>query len=775
MTATLTASNAAAKDQFGTSVAVHGDTIVVGAPEQGSNAKGSAYIFTKPANDWADMTETATLRGQSDGDRFGRSVAVYGDTVVVGTLEEGTNDRGEAYVFTKSAATGVWDDWNNKNASNATASLTALDGSSGDYFGRSVAVDGDTIVVGAPYNDYDDPDDNANDVSNSGAAYVFTKPATGGWATDTETAKLTASDGKANGRFGFSVAIDGDTIVIGAPDDDGDSNTNDDEGAAYVFTKPATGWATDTETATLTAYDRSQNDRFGNSVAVDGDTVLVGAVGDDSDKGSAYVLGTGEWADIAGSGAGTISHIAKGLRNNVKHTFRVRAANAAGESDPLSDEKSATPVAATAAPAAPANFSAEQTGVGQVELTWDAHLDPLSVTGYEYNVDAGGGPSWKPIPDSGSSTVSHAINGLTIGSPPIQYAFAVRAVNSAALTASGSESLTLVAQPAAPGGFAAVAGDEQVKLTWNDPVAGSPPIAKYQLLQLDPNKLTASDGLRGDEFGISVAVDGDTAVIGAYLDDTTNGDNSGSAYVFTRDSDGKWSQVAKLTASDGDTSDEFGYSVAVNGETVVVGAHLDDHTDGAGDTDDDEGAAYVFTKPFIGWADMTQTAKLTAFGAAAGDEFGISVAVDGNTILVGAHQNDSDDGAAYVFTKPYTGWANSNETAKLIASDAAADDEFGISVALDGDTAVIGARQDDDNGNQSGSAYVFTKVSGVWSQKAKLIAVDGAANDAVRNLRRGKRRHGGGWGASGRHQQRCRLRIHRGLRRVEACSQAHCR
>ena len=731
LTATLTASNAAAKDQFGTSVAVHGDTIVVGAPEQGSNAKGSAYIFTKPANDWADMTETATLRGQSDGDRFGRSVAVYGDTVVVGTPEEGTNDRGEAYVFTKSAATGVWDDWNNKNASNATASLTALDGSSGDYFGRSVAVDGDTIVVGAPYNDYDDPDDNANDVSNSGAAYVFTKPATGGWATDTETAKLTASDGKANGRFGFSVAIDGDTIVIGAPDDDddGDSNTNDDEGAAYVFTKPATGWATDTETATLTAYDRSQNDRFGNSVAVDGDTVLVGAVGDDSDKGSAYVLGTGEWADIAGSGAGTISHIAKGLRNNVKHTFRVRAANAAGESDPLSDEKSATPVAATAAPAAPANFSAEQTGVGQVELTWDAHLDPLSVTGYEYNVDAGGGPSWKPIPDSGSSTVSHAINGLTIGSPPIQYAFAVRAVNSAALTASGSESLTLVAQPAAPGGFAAVAGDEQVKLTWNDPVAGSPPIAKYQLLQLDPNKLTASDGLRGDEFGISVAVDGDTAVIGAYLDDTTNGDNSGSAYVFTRDSDGKWSQVAKLTASDGDTSDEFGYSVAVNGETVVVGAHVDDHTDGAGDTDDDEGAAYVFTKPFIGWADMTQTAKLTAFGAAAGDEFGISVAVDGNTILVGAHQNDSDDGAAYVFTKPYTGWANSNETAKLIASDAAADDEFGISVALDGDTAVIGARQDDDNGNQSGSAYVFTKVSGVWSQKAKLIAVDGAAND----------------------------------------------
>ena len=363
-TARLTASDAAADDEFGTSVAVHGDTIVVGAPEEDPGARGSAYIFTKPANDWADMTETAALRGESGGDRFGRSVAVYGDTVVVGTPEEGTNDRGEAYVFTKSAATGVWDDWNNKNASNATASLTALDGSSGDYFGRSVAVDGDTIVVGAPYNDYDDPDDNANDVSNSGAAYVFTKPATGGWATDTETAKLIASERAKNDQFGFSVAVDGNTLVVGADQDD--SN----RGSAYVFAEPQAGW-TDTEgTDPLTAYDRSGNDRFGNFVAVDGDTVLVGAVGDDSDKGSAYVFGTGEWADIPGSGAGTISHIARGLRNNVKYTFRVRAVNAVGEGG--ASEVAATPVAAESGPSRPVDFTATQTGVGQVRLAWTA-------------------------------------------------------------------------------------------------------------------------------------------------------------------------------------------------------------------------------------------------------------------------------------------------------------------------------------------------------------------------------------------------------------------
>ena len=718
-TARLTASDAAAEDEFGTSVAVHGDTIVVGAPEEDTGARGSAYIFTKPANDWADMTETAALRGESGGDRFGRSVAVYGDTVVVGAFEvNGT--RGAAYLFTKRAATGVWDDWDDTSASNATPKLTASDRASGDRFGRAVAMDGDTIVIGAPYHDYDDPDNNTNDVSNSGAAYVFIKPATGGWATDTETAKLTASERAENDQFGYSVAVDGNTVVVGADQDD--SN----RGSAYVFAEPQGGW-TDTEgTDPLTAYDRSGNDRFGNFVAVDGDTVLVGAVGDDSDKGSAYVFGTGEWADIPGSGAGTISHIARALRNNVKHTFRVLAVNAAGESG--ASEVAATPVAATFGPSKPADLTATQTGVGQVLLAWTASTEPLTVRRYQYKQNDGSGfGNWINIEGSDSSTASHTITSLG-GPPPDVYTFTVGAVNGGGQNASEVESVTLEAQAAAPSNLDADAGDEQVKLSWDDP--GDSTIDKYQHFQIDPSKLTAADGLRGDEFGYSVAVDGNTAVIGAYQDDHTDDDsntidNAGSAYVFTKVS-GVWRQLAKLTASDGDTSDEFGYSVAVDGDTIVVGAHLDDHTDGDGDTDDDEGAAYVFTKPANGWADMTQTAKLTAFGAAASDEFGISVAVDGDTILVGAHQNDSNKGAAYIFTEPFTGWANSSETGKLIASDGAANDEFGISVAVHGDIAVIGARQDD---TRNGSAYVFTRVSGVWSQEAKLIASDGAAND----------------------------------------------
>ena len=737
--ARLTASDAVAGDEFGTSVAVHEDTIVVGAPEKNTNpdpnadnAGGSAYIFTKPANGWADMTQTAALRGQSNGERFGRSVAVHGDTVVAGAFEV-DGARGAAYVFTKRAATGVWDDWDDTSVSNATAKLTASDRASGDRFGRAVAMDGDTIVIGAPYHDHDDPDDNTNDVSDSGAAYVFTRP-DGGWATDTETAKLTASERAENDQFGYSVAVDGNTVVVGADQDDSD------RGSVYVFTEPSTGGWTDTEgTDPLTAYDRSGNDHFGSFVAVDGDTVLVGAVGDDSDKGSAYVFGTGEWADIPGSGAETISHIARGLRNNVKHTFRVRAVNAAGESG--ASEAGAKAVAATFVPSKPADLNVTQTGVGQVRLAWTASTEPLTVRRYQYKQNDGSGfGNWIIIEGSDSSTASHTITGLIGG---IEYSFTVGAVNGGGQNASDVESVTLEAQAAAPSGLTADAGDEQVELSWDDPDDST--IDKYQHFQIDPSKLTAGDGLRGDEFGISVAVDGNTAVIGAYQDDHTDDDdntigNAGSAYVFTKVS-GVWKQVAKLTADDGAANDESGYSVAVDGDTIVVGAHLDDHTDGDGDTDDDEGAAYVFTKPANGWADMTQTAKLTAFGAAAGDEFGISVAVDGDTILVGAHQNDSNKGAAYVFTKFGGVWGNAPvsgdhrvETAKLIAADGAANDEFGIPVALDGDTAVIGAYHDDhtDDGNtigNAGSAYVFTRVSGVWSQKAKLIASDGAAND----------------------------------------------
>jgi len=257
--------------------------------------------------------------------------------------------------------------------------------------------------------------------------------------------------------------------------------------------------------------------------------------------------------------------------------------------------------------------------------------------------------------------------------------------------------------------------------------------AQYPLT-IDPfiqqAKLTVSDGAANDYFGISVSVSGDTIVIGAYADDG-DGTNSGSAYVFVKPSGG-WAeatQTAKLTASDGAAWDNFGDSVSVSGDTIVVVAGYDD------DSGSNSGSAYVFVKPDGGWSDATQTAKLTASDGAANDNFGESVSVTGGTIVAGAYGDDDNgslSGSAYVFVKPSGGWSDATQTAKLTASDGTANDHFGISVSVSGDTIVVGAPHDNDNGTESGSAYVFVKPSDGWSdttQTAKLTASDGAVED----------------------------------------------
>ena len=335
------------------------------------------------------------------------------------------------------------------------------------------------------------------------------------------------------------------------------------------------------------------------------------------------------------------------------------------------------------------------------------------------------------------------------------------------------------AAPAKPTGLTATAGDTQATLSWDDPSDSS--ITGYEyFLQTQVAKLNASDGASDDWFGWSIAADGDTAVVGARFDDD-NGSGSGSAYVLIRQS-GVWSQVAKLTASDGAAGDEFGESVAMDGETVVVGAPQHDGGKGAaylftkptsggwadttetakltasdgaaddefgdsvamdGDTlvvgaplDDDNaahsGSAYVFTKPNTGWADATETAKLTASDGMVYSRFGGSAAVDGDTVVVGAPTHDLGRGAVYVFSKPNTGWADATEMAQLTASDRAIGDQLGWSMELDGGTLVVGAPFDDANAENSGSAYVFTEPIGGWAdatETAKLTASDGAAND----------------------------------------------
>ncbi len=237
-------------------------------------------------------------------------------------------------------------------------------------------------------------------------------------------------------------------------------------------------------------------------------------------------------------------------------------------------------------------------------------------------------------------------------------------------------------------------------------------------------ELTPSDGVLDDQFGYSVAVsgdvalDGDDALVGAPMHQVSGVDYQGAAYLFTR-SGSSWSQQAELTADDGASGDRFGYSVSLSGQSALVGALY--HQVGDNDA---QGAAYVFSGSGSSWS---QQAELTADDGAAYDELGVATALSGDTALVGAYGSDSQQGAAYVFTRSGSSWS---QQAELSAGDGVAGDRFGNAVALSGGTALVSAvRHAVGSNSQQGAAYVFTRSGAGWGQQDELTASDGAASN----------------------------------------------
>lgn len=376
----------------------------------------------------------------------------------------------------------------------------------------------------------------------------------------TEDYKLLPSDGAMNDYFGYSVNISGDVALIGAQGDD--SN----RGAAYIFKYNNSEWKQDIK---LTASDRTAGDLFGNAVAITEDIALIAAYFDDDkgyNSGSVYIfdntMGTG-WSQ-------------------------------------------------------------------------KAKLVALD-----------GSPS-----DYFGSSVDIYDNTIIIGA----------------------------------------IGDNDKGID-----SGSAYVFRYEMGigWVQEAKLTASDGAAGDYFGTSVDLFGNMALIGAQSDDS----NRGAAYVFRYESGVGWTQEAKLTASDGVADDRFGYYVASSGDIVIIGAY---------GVDLNRGAVYEFQfNPGIGW---TQEAKLIASDGESGDYFGGSLSLFGDHLLIGAHKDNNlglKAGSAYVFNKNTGTW---KQEVKLVSSDGAEDDFFGLAVSLSDYTALIGGRNNDDNGSNSGSAYVFDMV-----------------------------------------------------------------
>jgi hypothetical protein len=436
----------------------------------------------------------------------------------------------------------------------------------------------------------------------SAAPFIFTH-------VINEASKLTASDAQADDRFGNSVSISGDTIVVGAVGEDGGpGDPHIFAGAAYVFSRDQGGADNWGQVARLTASDAGAHDLFGGSVSINGDTIVVGAKLTDGAPGNPLANNAGA-AYVFGKDEGGV--------NNWGEVIKLT----------------------------PADLQANDEFGNSVSINGDT----IVVAAWHEE----GGPG-DPLADAGAVYVFERDQG-------------------------GADNWGEVA------------------------------------------KLVASDAQAEDGFGFSVSIAGDTIVVGALHEDGGPGDplvKAGAAYVFGRDQGGanNWGEVAKLTASDAQGDDWFGWAVSISGETIVVGAQVEDG--GPGDPLGASGAAYVFGRDEGGVNNWGEVTKLTASDAQSVDRFGFSVSISGDSIVVGAIFEDGGPGdpltfagSAYLFARNRGGTNNWGEVAKLTPSDARAQDRFGRSVSISADMIVAGAHDEDtDPGDplaEAGAAYVF--------------------------------------------------------------------
>jgi len=682
--ALLSANNGTKGDNFGNSVSISGSTIVIGANGVDS-AAGAAYIFEKPLSGWTDMKELAELNISNDlkGSNFGFSVDIYINVIIVGAYGrvDGGIDPGHAYIFVKPA-----NGWHNMTQ---TAKLAASDPSAGSRFGYSVSIYDDVAIVGA----YQDSEKGAA----AGSAYVYQKPASG-WVDMTQTAKLTASDGGNFASFGESVCIYGDLIVAGASGDDDNGSYS---GAAYVFEKPTNGWANMTQTAKLKASDAIHNNYLGSAVTISSDVIVVGA--DYFSSAYVYIRPVSGWADMTQTAKLKPSVGVKGEQFGNSICISGDMIVVGANRDDINGYFSGSVYVFKKGPGIWANASETQKTSSPIQYlnnSLEEYGKSVSVDG---NYAVVGAPQYNKrqgcayvLKYSGSSWVTIAVLKASDGE------------NGDIFGTSVGISGNVIVVGASDDGDGACSGSaylfEKPTGEWKD--------------MTQTAKLTASDGTNYDYFGCSVSISGNVLIIGAYYDD--NG--KGTAYVFEKPANG-WAtmtQTAKLTASDRTDGDFFGSKVGIFGNVIVIGAERDDNI----------GSVYVFEKPAIGWINMTQTAKLTSSDGVLYDNFGSSISISGELIVVGANAANYN-GTAYVYKKTGIAWTDMTQTAKLVASDGATYDNFGCSVSISGDLIVVGAEADQDKGFSTGAAYVFKKPEGGWvnmNQSTKIGYSEASSN-----------------------------------------------
>lgn len=674
----LNTSAAVLHDNLGASVGISGDYAMIGVPEDDTDNgrdTGSLQVFFRSETGWVQHQKLHASDG-ARGDEFGTALAMSGDYAIVGAprKDDAGNNSGAAYIFTRQGTAWV-----------EQAKLVAPDARAGDYFGVSVAIDEDTVLVGG--HRINKP------TADAGSVYVFERLGNSWLLTD----HLIAPDATKFAYFGFSVGIDDDTAIIGATRDD---EAGSDAGAAYVFVRKGVEW---TFQAKLLGNNTESEDNFGYAVDVDGNFAIVTSP-KNRGAGAAYIY----------EREGTVW---EQKRNRV----RIRmipidrdGASSFGTSVAINGETAV--IGATGGKVGQDVVGAAYVFTRNEPPFWNQH------TKLTASDSRGGDQLGYAVALSGSEVIAgapkHSAGGLGSGAA---YIYEQKEdgtwIEAIKLSDGETASEDQFGISVAISGNLAISGAQQ-----DDDVAPNAGAAyifeRSGTLWLQRTKLVADDAKAGDLFGNTVAISGETVVIGAPGADDA-GPESGAAYVFTYLGD-EWVQRAKLIGDDTSMFDHFGTAVAVHENTALIGAHGKD--EGA----EDSGAAYIFVRNGVAWI---QQAKLAHRNPVPGDQFGHAVAIYADNALIGAHLSDAtgpDSGAAYIFTRNGGTWTQNFE---IIPNDSGLGDEFGYAVDLTNGVAIIGAPKEDRSEPDMGAAYVFVETRTAWLQQSKLTATEAEAED----------------------------------------------
>lgn len=556
------------------------------------------------------------------------------------------------------------------------AIITASDAQADDGFSFSLDLDGDMLVVGASGED--------TGGSAAGSAYLFRRNSDGAdhWG---QVKILRASDAQASDRFGASVAISGDVVVVASINEDGGTGSPiSNAGAVYLYSRNQGGDDAWGQVKILRASDSQVGDRFGWSVSIDEDTLIVGASEED-----------GGDSDPAGNaGAAYIFERHLGGMDNWGERQILHASNFG------SDDYFGYSVAVTGDTAVVGAYF-EDGGPG--DPTWDVGA------AYVFERDQGGVDNW------GELKTLRPSNGGQFD----EFGTSVAAYQDYILVGSPSKDAN------------SIVNSGSAYLYWRDQGG----VNSWGQLKI----LMASDAQASDSFGFSVTIEGNMAVVGSYKKDGGSGNpmtDAGTVYTFRRDQGGlnHWGELQILRAPDAQSSDWFGYDVALSGETIVVGAPQEDY--GAGNPRSNAGTAYAFMREEGGWV---ESADLAASDAQDYDQFGVSVSISDDTVVIGANGENGGSGdplehsgAAYVFSRNHGGEGMWGEVKILRASNADEWDYFGTCVAISEDIIVIGAPGEDDFWPASefkdyGAAYIYYRDQGGsnnWGEVTILRASD---------------------------------------------------